>query len=955
MTFRHKLAGSAALIALTQGLVSIPAIAQTAPAVNQATAPAGADVAATGSKGAENIVVTGSRLRTTNSTSESPVTIVTSAQIEHSSAQTVEDVLQRLPSIGTSGLYGTTNNGGEGASCTDLRNLGINRVLVLVDGRRFVHTGIFGADCVDLNNIPLSLIESIEILKDGASSTYGADAVSGVINLKLKHNFTGTVIKADGSIGTDVGDSRQGDLSATTGFNFDKGNVVISTEYENRGPELQRDHAFANFPQQTNTNPPLLGSGIPPGTRIFSDGNSTGTFQGSGFVATPGGPVQPFTRANRFNLAQEAYLTGALEKESFTGLANYDFTPGIQGYMQTYFTHKKTTTQLNPQPITGGLTSVVPDAFVVPEGNPYLTSLLGAGSGPVDLYHRAFEIGDRTNINSTNTFQFNGGFKGTLGFGWDYDTFFTYGQSDSTIRSTGEVNFQHLEQEVGFQQQPATANTADPTTFGIYNPGVCVASTGCVLINPFGAGAISKAGAAYAGFTETATSSFTLRAEGGSITNNDVFDLPYGPVGLSFGAENRRESGQYNPDNLVGTGVTLENAQSPTQGAFNVTEVFGEAKLQLLKDLPAAKDLSVDLGGRFFHYNTFGSGEIWKVSGNWTPFTGLRFRGSTGTAFRQPSVQELFGGQSLGFNGATDPCATSSQSNYSAAQRAIVTANCAKQGINTGNFSQLGNTQVQTIQGGNPALNPETARTQTLGAVITPSFIPRSALTVDYFRYKIQNSVGVVDTQTILDQCYTSSNLSSPFCGNINPRVAQQQLGTVSAINQNLGVTKEDGIDIGANYSIPTPYGKLSFENDAVETFQYLTQNQPNGPFINLNGKIYTAANIATGFPRFRDNFSTDFAFGDFSVGYRMRYIGPQLYYPTLAPPFNQYNHYKTDEVFYHDITASYSYANISATIGIDNLFDKTPPFVLDGATNTDPSVYDVLGRVLYVKTTFRF
>ncbi len=945
-------------MALLQGAPGTTASAQTAPAPPPASSvPTGQDAAVSNST--ETIVVTGSRLKTTNATSEAPVTIVTSAQIEHSSAQTVEDVLQRLPSIGTSGIYNTTNNGGEGASCTDIRNLGINRVLVLVDGRRFVHTGIFGADCVDLNNIPLSLIDSIEILKDGASTVYGADAVSGVINIKLKHNFNGTVIRADGSIATDAGDGRQGELSATTGFNFDKGNVVASVDYLNRGPVLQRDRDYALNIQDTNK-PASVGnsfnSGIPPGGRIFPDENNANpNFPGSGDdLALGGGQVRPFTGSDRYPFSSQQFLQGALEKESFTSLANYEFIPEITGYMETFFTHKRTETQLAAQPVTSSLPVgnqfILPDAFVVPEGNPYLTQIYGPNSGPVDLFRRVAEFGDRTNINTTNTFQFDGGFKGTFAENWEYDTFFIYGQSDSNIRSNNEVNFQRLEQEVGFQQEPATANTADATTFGIYNPAVCQAAAGCALINPFGPNSISQAGINYARFNEVATSTFTLRSEGVNITNNNLFQLPFGPVGLALGVENRRESGQYNPDNLVGTGVTLENAQAPTNGSFNVTELYGETRVPILKDVFLAKDLHIDVGGRFYDYNTFGTGETWKISGNWTPVTGIRFRGTDGVAFRQPSIQELFGGQALSFNGATDPCA---QVGSYGSKAGTVQANCARQGINTATFQQLGNAQVQTITGGNPSLLPETARTQTLGVVVNPPFIPRSALTFDYFRTKISNAIGTVQTQDILDGCYTSAGLSDPFCKLISPRASQQQLSTVQAIDQNLGVTKEDGLDIGVTYSYPTPgLGTFSFQDDLEIVFQYLSQNVPNGAFINFNQKIIPSADQG-GYPRYRDNATFGWSLGNLSANYRVRYASNLEYYPILNPATNGYT--KAPGYVYNDIEASYNYANISATIGVDNLFDKDPPFVVDTATNTDPSVYDILGRVVYVKTTFRF
>ena len=954
------------------------ALAQSAPAINQSASPSGADsaTATTGNGKAEEIVVTGSRLKTSNATSEAPVVVVTSAQIAHTSAETLEDVLTRLPEIGTSGIYATTNNGGDGSSCIDLRNLGVERTLVLVDGKRFVQTS-GGIDCVDLNNIPLDLVDRIEILKDGASTTYGADAVAGVVNIILKHSFSGVTFRANGSIATQAGDDKQGELSATAGTTFDHGNFTVSAEYLNRGAVNQSDRSFANPPVQSNN---AIGSGAQetgsiytPNGIVTGDVNTTNAgvysifnlVNKGGTTATEpyGAGTQVQTNAQRFNFGMDQVFQGSLEKESLTSIGNYDFNDNISGYIEEFYTHKTTGQGLAPQPVSGGLdASVVPDAYVVPEGNPYLTSLLGPNSGPVDIYKRETQFGERQYEQFTDTFQFNGGFKGDLGHGFSYEVFFQYGQSDNTLETLNSINFQKLEQETGFQQTVATPDQIaaigavtggfDPSTFGIYNPAVCQASAGCVLSNPFGQ-QLSAAAVNYAKFTQVDTSRDTLKIYGGSLTNSDVYDLPAGPIGISFGAEHRTETGEFSPDNLVQTGVTETAPAQPTAGSFDVTEVYGEARVPILKDLPGAKDLHIDLGGRYFDYNTFGSGETWKVSGNYTPIDGLRFRGSDGVAFRQPSITDLFEGQTIGFNPGVDPCDHNQVTTYTPTQQANVRANCLKQGVNPATFTQVGD-QIQTIVGGNPNLSPETARTQTLGIVATPPFIPRLAVTVDYFRTKIDNTIGVVGTQNIVDGCYTSANLSSPLCALINPRLGSRQLNTVVGTNENLGVERTEGLDIGTTYSYPSPYGTFAFSNDATYTLKFQNQNLPNGPFIGDLGLIQIGISTPA-YPRLRDNASVDWSFGDFSLGYRMRFIQGTLFY--TSDPVNPalVASSRTPSIFYHDIYGGYNYKNFSFNFGVDNLFNKQPPYVNDGATNTDPAVYDILGRVLYLKTTLRF
>ena len=581
------------------------ALAQSAPAAlsTAPVAPAGADSASASGSTAENIVVTGSRLKSSNATSEAPVVIVTAAQIEHTQAQTLEDVLTKLPEIGTSGLYSTTNNGGGGVSCVELRNLGLERTLVLVDGKRFVDGN---ANCVDLNNIPLEQVDQIEILKDGASTTYGADAIAGVINIKLKHNFSGAIFHANGSIATDAGDDKGGELSVLTGTNFDHGNFTVGLDYLNQGPVQQSDRSFAQFPVQSDrplgSGKQTVGSIFNPNGLTFSDTNTlnVNNYDNLFNIINKNGTLgAPYTGAQsqRFNFGALQQLALSLEKESITTTSNYDFSDYASGFIEAFYTHKKTAQQLAPQPVSGSLPgSGLPDAFVVPEGNPGLTALLGPGSGPVDLYKRETQFGDRHYTQVDNTFQINTGFKGDLGAGWNYEVFFQYGEDDDQTTNTNNINFLHVENQVGFQQTVATpaqqaailATTGafDSSTFGIYNPtAVCLASAGCTVANPFGQ-KYTAAQIAYDTYTEAQQSRYTLKVYGGNVTNNELFHLPAGPVGVSLGVEHRTESGEFTPDSLDQTGEGLGSTARPTNGSFDVTEVYGETRIPILKDLP---------------------------------------------------------------------------------------------------------------------------------------------------------------------------------------------------------------------------------------------------------------------------------------------------------------------------------------------------------------------------------
>ncbi len=956
LTLRATLSGSIAALALSPVLGAAPALAQvtgTPLAATAASAPGAAP-------SAENIEVTGSRLRTSNATSEAPITVVTAKQIEQSSSQTIEDVLHKIPSIGTDGVQNTTNNGGNGASCLDINNLGVNRTLVLVDGKRFVHSGYgVGDDCVDLDTIPIQMVDRIEILKDGASTIYGADAVAGVINIITKKNFTGTQINTSGNISAS-GDDLTGDISAATGFDFaqGRGNFAISGRYVDQGPVAQKDRDWATPVDSADNgpgNPYTIGSGYPVAGRFFGfDPNQPQD------ITNIGGKPQPFSGVyqganggnqdvnGRYDYGYDTYLTKRLTDGNVAANTHFDVNSHLTLYGSAYYTHKNTQTQLSGQPITGNPN--IGQSFDIPAGNPF--AVANGFTGEAYGLKRTTDWGLRDYNTGLDSYQGTVGAKGNIYGNWDYDSYFTYGKSVATLEDTGNVRWSHLEQELGFQAVPGGG-----IDDGVYNPAVCVASTGCVLANPFGAGNFSQQAINYATFTARSQALYQFRDIGATITNNKLLQLPYGPLGLAIGMEHRGENGAYHPDPVFQSGDTTAAIENPTGGGFNVTEAFGELNIPLLKNLIMAKDLHVDLSGRYSDYSTFGSVENWKASINWSPTRDIRFRANIGTSVRQPAISEAFGGNTLSFNQASDPCDMNQVSSYGAAS-GIVSANCARQGINTKTFVEP-SAQVATLVGGNPALLPESSRTYTIGTVLTPRWIPNLSAEIDYFHTKIENTIGSVSTQFVLDQCYTSANFSSPYCNDAGQRLANGQINNAVATENNLGETRTNGLDIDLNYTIRLRGGhRFTLTNELVDTIGYTEQLIPNGPFYNLKGRI-TALNTGlypAGYPVLRDNATLTYSKGPFSFAWTVRYIDGMLYNNgsnDADPTLNRFTN--TNEVFYHDIVAVYNFKRVQLIGGIDNLFDRTPPFVLDASTNTAGQVYDVIGRLFYAKMQFRF
>lgn len=896
----------------------------------------------------ENITVTGSLLAHSNYTATAPISVISAKQIFNSQTQTLEDILRLQPSVGTSGNYSSTNNGGNGSSCIDLRNLGINRTLVLVNGKRYIQSGYGdGFSCVDLDTIPLATIDHIDTLKDGASTIYGADAVAGVINVVMKQHFTGTQIEVGGNTST-YGDGREGSISGITGFDIQhgRGNVMLSGSYLDRGAVKQTSRNWANPVITADLGPgktPTYNSGYIPTGRyaaVYSD-NNYGTANAAGTA------LMPYKSAYRYNYGELQYLNGRLTQGNLNGHAYYDINDHITAYIDAFYTHKDTQTQLAGQPISGTVDGS--QLYDIPQGNPYAEAL--GIDEQVYALRRSNFLGPRAYQTGTDTYQISGGLRGNITGTWNYDAYYSYGRSTTLITQTNQVNFVHLEQMAGFH------SNNDPTDLdsGYYDPTVCTSQPGCVLANPFGP--YSAAQRAYAGFNSHAMAYNQLRDLGVTITNNHLYQLPYGPIGVAVGMEHRGEDGAYHPDPIIQSGQSLSNTEQPTGGGFNATEAFGELNIPILRNINWAKDLFVDVSGRYSSYNLYGSQYNWKAQINYAPTKDVRFRADIGTATRQPSVQELFGGVILGFPSATDPCDSGQIGTYGALE-GVVQANCAKAIKNySSSFSQTGAGQVPTNSGGNADLKPETARTYTIGVVLTPRWVPNLLVSIDYWHTKIANQIGSVSTQYYLDECYTSANFSSPFCSGVAARSATTgQLTTVTAVDQNLGEVRTNGLDVDMSYLWRLPHGhSISVTNSLVDTIGYTAQQINGGEWTNYKGRLNIGA-YGAAYPVIRDTVSATYAKGPFSLSWTTRFIdGMKLFDGSNDLDCTENRYCRVNEVFYHDIGATYTWHKVTFSGGVQNLLNKTPLFVPDASTNTDPSVYDIVGRMWYLKARMSF
>lgn len=898
-------------------------------------------VASLKSPASESIVVTGSALASRADANANPVQTITAKQIQQTSATTLGDYLLRLPSIGSSGTNNTNTNGGLGMSCTDIRNLGPNRVLVLVDGKRQVPTFGSGSQCVDLNSIAMDQIEAVEILKDGGSELYGADAVSGVINIKLRHSTNKGKITLRGGI-TDHGDGQMGKISAYKGFDFDhgRGNVTFFGSYMTQSEIRQKNRSWSSNPWNSDAalgEQPTYGSSISTNTRVIDpNGNFNLVSNGTG-GGTNG--FHTFGTSDRYNFAQDQFLTNALQRSTLSGDAHYEINDHFDVYSSVRYTHKTAMNTLAGNPLTGAsYPSTLESSVVLPAGNPY--NIWGQD---VDLYKRFNDIGQRKYEEAFDTWQYIGGVKGRIFADWRYDLSMTYGQSLATFTTENMENYAHYLQELGSQQvDPSDSNSAV-----VYNPSICQASAGCTLVNPFQP--YTGQAANYLRYTQHDHTSYQMRDFNARVHNNHVAHLPWqggGDFGLAFGLEHRSEQANYVPDPLAVSG-DLGGGATYTGGGYNVTEAYIEGNLPLLHNMPFAKDLTIDGQGRWSHYSTFGDAYNWKASINWAPTRDIRFRATLGTSFRAPTLTELYGGHQISYNSGNDPCA---QAASYGSLSPIVVANCAAQGINTATFVNANSSQIPTLIGGNSALKPEIGRTYTFGTVITPRWIPNLSASIEYWHYTLKNMILTLPVQYIVDECYTGANTS--YCSLINQRSTAGQLTQVNDTYTNAGGLRENGIDFDLHYRVRlSPHDSLTVGNNFQQIIGYLQQNEPNGQWYNYAGRLFYQSGY--GIPRVRNYTTATWSHNNFSVTYMMSYTGGMKFNDGSSDlSCSAYAYCSVPGIFAHDVTLNYNTHNWQFELGVNNILNKQPPFVPDGATNTALSMYseEIIGRYVFAQ-----
>lgn len=935
-------------IAAAVSAILATAMAESAAQAQERTASADAPVQIT------EVVVTGSRIKgNPDVLSANPITVIGATELQNSNSLDITSVLAKLPAVGSDGLNGaeSSNFGGNGFEFVDLRNLGPQRTLVLVDGQRFVssvNTGAFSA--VDFNNIPTDFVDHIEVLRDGASPIYGSDAVAGVINIITKQHFDGVQVNTE--LGTtDKSDHQTYAASATMGHEFDRGNFVFNFGYNRSDPIYQRDRVWArdiNGSANSGFWPNGIYKGIDSATgqpySLVGDGHG-------GFLPTPGAAYDTTQVPNLFN---------EQTRKTFNTSGRYELNPGnadfpVQLVGQFMYTDRESFGVANPDPQVATV-NLTPGVGPAGNTNGNITGLPGplnpaqAGGTNAQIAFRSPVIGNRNFVVDDTTYRSVTGFQGTLFQKFDWEAKLIHGQS------TGQANTQNLVDQINLGTFTGNINNLSAADQTLLRDNTT-------------------------DNLKTTEDIYEAQISGPAVT------LPAGDLGFAVGGDVRREALVDKPDFANAT-LRTDQGGTPTAGGYNLKEGFIELNIPVLKDVFLAKELSINTAGRFSHYSNFGDAKTWKVTVNWAPTDDFRLRSTLSTSFRAPTLQELYLANTTVFNGVEDPCDSNPKSgslitSASGALLKTVQANClasfGKIGFSPTQLaafqpSATGSQQIAATGGGNPNLTPETTHDLTVGGVITPHWVPNLQLTLDYWRIHLSNQIiQAPDAQTYLDACYSSVGLSAPACATLGPRTPvatsnqptpggyQSQLQT----SVNAGTISTDGVDIGLDYTfdlsnLGPAAGKLTFSDTGTRTLSFLAADQDN-VLNNFLGKIQqTSSAFTSANPRWTNRATLTWSDDQFSFSWSTRFIEHvEKYTNSAAPPADCANAGDClPTIFYTDISASYNFnKKYTVVAGVDNLFDKDPPFFVDtvGRTNSNPFVYDYVGRFLYLKASAKF
>jgi iron complex outermembrane receptor protein len=882
------------------------------------------------------IVVTATRVSRAGYLAPTPTTVVDAAQIEQMAPATIADFVNELPQFANSTTPRTTGpvsgDGLGGVNFLNLRGLGADRTLVLLDGRRVVSSATIGA--VDINLLPSALIQRVDIVTGGASAAWGSDAVAGVVNFVLNDKFEGFKVSAQGGISSHA-DGAESRFEVTDGTSFasGRGHLVISGSYAQVNPidspasrSWYSGQKFIANPAYTPTNGQpkmILASGV--GLSNATDGGliSTGPLRGSQFLA--GGVPAPFTfgSVSSFlmlggtpnDVADRTQLQAGLRQAS--GFANLDFdlNDRVTVFGQFNYGLSLANTISVPYFRLGNITIQADNAYLDPTTEQRLAA---AGATNFTMGRTNYDFGPALADNRRSLYRGVAGLKGTFGDGWSWDAYYEYGQTDIRNEIDDDPIVSHYNLATDAVINPASGQAMCRSTLS-------APSNGCVPVDLFGAGSPSQAARNYIEGTARQDTTLQQHVAAASV-RGDPFATWAGPVSMAAGAEFREEKFEADADPIsIATNFWAGNFK-PSEGAYHVGEGFVEIVVPLLRDLPAVKSLDLNSAVRETDYNTSGTVTTWKQGLTWDVSQGIRLRGTVSRDIRAPNLNDLYLASSTTQQSVADPL--------------------------NGNATVL----ALHVQTGNTNLKPEIARTYTGGFVLTPSFARGLDLSVDYFDIKISEAITTLTSQQIVDGCYGGQPGLCSF-------ITRNSAGTITQIvatGINASEETTSGVDLDVRYRLALADLGASFKG-VFSANGLLTYTGDHS--ITVDGvRTQEAGDISTyASPKIRAQLTEGYEAGPASISLRERYIGSGVFSNAFTPTVIADNH--VPAVVYLDLSGTYRVpvgrGTFEVFATIENLLNKAPPaspavigntFALYGV---NPALYDTIGTMFRLGARF--
>ena len=947
------------------------------------------------------IKVTGSLIRSVDIEQAQPVVTITSSDIQRQGFATVGQFLQNLTAASTPDVSKSEPfEGGPdvGGSSIDLRGLGASRTLVLIDGKR-MGTSYMGM--ANLDTIPVSIIDHIDVLADGASAVYGSDAIGGVVNIITKKDFNGAQIDTYEGKYMPHGDGSQGQYGVTFGKSSSRGSILFSAQYQNQDAIDANRRPYSAYPLTDKF--PLNG---------LSSTGANGEYynpDGTISVLNAGGDprnindyhlqVQPTYASNgrvtnagdTYNYSNQMSLQSATNMKNLFLQGQYNLSDNLSANFSAAFNQDRNTSELGGFPLsTSSLVSLAQPQYnnLMLSAQSYYNPTNADGQTPTDLaFQRYVQELPRLNINKSENFRFSTGLEGyfNLGehqFSWDayyYDTRYA-----GTIMDTGNFYLPHLANALG------PSFMASNGTVECGTPGNVIA--GCVPLNALaGPGGYTADMLKY--IAVDTYERYGSSEKGPQVdVSGEVLTLPAGGVNVALGASHRSVSGYDTPDTPSMQGLTTNLAGQPTSGGYGVNEAYAEVNVPLLKDVPFAQSLSVDVASRFSHYTNFGNTHNNQYKISWKPIDDLLVRASYGSGFRAPTVGDLYGGVTTTYAGYVDPCDVT----YGLARyNAKVAKNCAngiggqpalsQDALNAAGLGSLytnGFMQEQApnalvtspggspvyapfTQGGNPRLRPETSKSAQLGLVYSPSYLPGFNASVDWFSYKVRNVISYISPNEVLYNCYALAIAKD--CGLFQRTAADQyQVSGLFMGEENQGYMSAAGYDVNLSYTLP----KFSFgEFKLTSQSTYYTRND----YQQYSGTPVTSVNGTGSSWRLRSNFTINWDYHNFGAQWTLRYYSP-LKDSCYNPQYSAFactlpNYYQTGvgvspmtqipSVTFNDAQVHWKapWGGVIA-LGVNNIFNRVGPYFY-GSSGSDSAYsynasYDY-GRFVYLRYSQKF